>query len=113
LWPVAFSDDADSLLRALLGQVDQVLSHIWMPIQVADDIGAAALSLRPVLQLLVEVGMPLQVRVDGITHGLIAWGRVGHWQRNYGRGRGRQQSPGENAPECRTHAGKATRGSYA
>ena len=47
------------LRRALLRQVDQVLPHIRMPIQVIDDVGAAALGLRPGLQLLVQVGMPL------------------------------------------------------
>ena len=41
-------DDAPAhsrLRRALLRQVDQMLPHIRMPIQVVDDVGAAALGL--------------------------------------------------------------------
>src|SRR5271155_3213908 len=47
------------LRRALLRQVDQVLPHIRRPIEVIDDVGAAALGLGPGLQLPVQVGMPL------------------------------------------------------
>jgi hypothetical protein len=86
----AFRDEADSLGRALLGQVNQMLPDIRMPIQVVDDVGTATLRLGPGLQLLVEVGMPLQVRVDRLTHRLIALGtRVGsarQGQRDHRRG---------------------------
>ena len=57
----AFKDEADSLGCALLRQVDQMLPHVRMPIQVVDDVAAVALRLRLGDQLLVEVGMPLQV----------------------------------------------------
>ncbi|OBF87977.1 hypothetical protein A5791_18865 [Mycobacterium sp. 852002-51163_SCH5372311] len=70
----AFKYEADSLGRALLGQVDQVLPHIRMPVQVVDDIAITALGPRPGLQLRVEVRMPLQVLVDGMTDSLIARG---------------------------------------
>jgi hypothetical protein len=54
-----FNYEAGSLGRALLGQVDQMLPHVRMPIQVVDDVGAAALGLGPGLQFPVQVGMPL------------------------------------------------------
>jgi hypothetical protein len=83
----AFRDEADSLGWARVGQVDQVLAYVGMPVQVVDDVAIATLRLRLGDQLLVEVGMPLQVRVDGLTHVLIALGiRVGHWQRDHRRG---------------------------
>ena len=86
---MAFRDDADSLGWALVGQVDQMLPHVRMPIQIVDDVAAVAFRLRLCDQLLVEVGMPLQVRVDGLTHVLIALGiRVGHWQRDHRRSGG-------------------------
>ena len=47
------------LRRALLRQIDQMLPYVRMPIQVVDDVGAAALGFGPCLQLVVEVGMPL------------------------------------------------------
>ena len=50
---------ASRLRRALLRQVDQVLPHVRMPIQVVDDVAVATLCPRLGLQLLVQVGMPL------------------------------------------------------
>jgi hypothetical protein len=61
----AFKDDADSLGRARVGKVDQVLAYVGMPVEVVDDVAVTALGLRPLLQLLVEVRVLLQVRVDG------------------------------------------------
>ena len=90
-----------------------MLSHVWMPIQVVDDVGAAALCLRLGLQLLVEVGMTLQVRVDGITHGLIARGRVGHRQRDQRRGRAVNSPPARMLLNVVLMRRENTRGSYA
>ena len=56
----AFKDEAGSLGCALLRQVDQMLPHVRMPVQVVDDVAAAALRLRLGAQLLVEVGMPFR-----------------------------------------------------
>jgi hypothetical protein len=95
---MAFRDEAGSLGRALLRQVDEMLPHIRMPIQVVEDVGAATLRLGPGLQLLVEIGMPLQVLVDGLTHSLIALRRrVGctrQGQRDHRRGGSSKQPPG-------------------
>src|SRR5438270_8952915 len=75
-----------------------MLPHVRMAIEVVDDVAPAALRLRLGLQLRVEVGMPLQVRVDGLTHVLIALGiRVGRWQCDHQRSGGTQQTTGERA----------------
>ena len=96
----AFKDEADSLGWARVGQIDQMLPHIRMPVQVVDDVAIATLRLRLGDQLLMEVGMPLQVGVDGLTHVLIALGiRVGHWQRDHRCGGGAQQATDKQTAE--------------
>ncbi|EID09065.1 hypothetical protein MXEN_20535 [Mycobacterium xenopi RIVM700367] len=69
----ALTDETDSLRYALLRQVDQMLPHIWVPVEVVDDATVTALRLSPGLQLLVEVRVLLQVLVDRVTDGLVAW----------------------------------------
>ncbi|OCB52658.1 hypothetical protein A9X02_10695 [Mycobacterium malmoense] len=85
----AFTDEAGSLRWAGVGEVDEVLAYVGMPVQVVDDVGAATFRLGSGLQLRMEVRMPLQVRVDGCTHVLIALGSgVGRWQCDRRRGDG-------------------------
>jgi hypothetical protein len=57
-----------------------------MPAQVIHDVGAATFGLRLRRQVLLDVGMAAQVRVDGLTHGLAAPGiGVRDWQRDHRR----------------------------
>ena len=53
-----------------------MLAHIGMPVQVVDDVVAATLRLRLGAQLLLNVGVPVQVRLHGLgrrlAHGGIA-----------------------------------------
>lgn len=51
-----------------------MLPDIRVTIEVFDDVAVVAFRRRPGLQLRVEVRMPLQVLVNGVTDGLIARG---------------------------------------